>query len=243
MVSAGYNNITANPDNLNPNYISISSQSVYVGSGEIHSGVDFVLYQGAKIRGFITRDGINALPSVGVAVFNSNNVAVDQQVSGLDGKFVTNNISTGTYRVEPVVGSKEEVTPSTYSVTLAVPGSTVFSTTFTVKNALGYITGVVTYQGKPIKTGVLLVVTTTTLAGAPPVPPNLNNSTLTGASYFLTSSNEEGKYSLEVRQSTSPTYNVYGYYTLYPNFTILSSVKNSISVLSGQTTSGVNFSW
>ncbi len=245
MVSTGYNTVVANPNNENPNYVSISSQNVFVGLGEIKSGLDFILYQGARISGFLTRDGVNALPGVPITVSDSNNAVVDQQTSDNSGRFTTNVISTGTYTVTPIVDSKETVSPSTYSVTLSAPGLTVFSATFTVSNALGYIQGSVSYQGEPVKTGVLIVVTTTTLSGSPPEPPDLDYSALTGPPFYLTSSNENGAYLIEARESTGSGYNVYAYYFIpgETTCTIVSSSTVNIQVIAGQKTTGVDFSW
>lgn len=244
-VGSGPVDVTANPGNANPNYVSISSLTITVETGQVRSGVDFILYQGGRISGFITRDGINALPGVAVAVLDSNGASRDQQVTGSDGRFITINLSTGAYTVEPALGSRESASPSTTTVTLTTPGVIVFSSTFTVSGAMGYISGSVTFGGQPIKTGVLIVVTTTTLTGTPPAPPTLSSATLTGPPFYMVSSIETGAYLAEVRNSTSPRYNVYAYYPTPSGATatILSSAAANISVIAGQTTTGVNFSW
>jgi hypothetical protein len=241
QVSPGENNIVANPDNLNPNYVSISSNNVYVDAGEIKSGVDFILYPGGRISGFITRDGVNALPGIAIIISDTAEITKDQQISGLDGRFTSNVLSTGTYVIDPVVDSKSSVNPSSYTVTISLSGKTYFSSTYTVTNALGYISGSVKYQSDPVKTGALIVVTTKTITS----PPDLNTSLLSGTPYYITSSNEEGNYLAEVRQSTNPKYNVYAFYTL-PNqsgYSIISATQTNISVLAGSTTYNVNFSW
>lgn len=241
QVSPGENNIVANPDNLNPNYVSISSNNVYVDAGEIKSGVDFILYPGGRISGFITRDGVNALPGIAIIISDTAEITKDQQISGLDGRFTSNVLSLGTYVIDPVVDSKSSVNPSSYTVTISLSGKTYFSSTYTVTNALGYISGSVKYQSAPVKTGALIVVTTKTITS----PPDLNTSLLSGIPYYITSSNEEGNYLAEVRQSTNPKYNVYAFYTL-PNqsgYSIISATQTNISVLAGSTTYNVNFSW
>jgi len=244
-VAPGPVDVTANPGNANINYVSISSLTIPAETGLVRSGVDFVLYQGGRISGFITRDGINALPGVAVAVFDSNSVARDQQVTGSNGRFITVSLATGVYTVEPALGSKESSSPSVSSVTIVTPGITIFSSTFTVSGAMGYISGSVTTGGQPIKTGVLIVVTTTTLAGMPPAPPSLSSATLTGPPFYMGSSIETGEYLVEVRGSTSPRYNVYAYYPMPSGTaaTMLSSAAANISVVAGQITTGVNFSW
>ncbi len=245
-VSTGLVDVTANPvSGGTPSYVTMSSNSIPVGLGEVHSGVDFVLYQGGRITGYITRDKINPLPGVAVAVFDVNNIARDQQVSGLDGRFTTMNLSTGTYRVEPAVGSHEMAIPSTHTVTLVTPGVTVFATTFTITGAMGYISGSVKAGGSPIKTGVLIVVTTATLSGTPPAPPTLNSSTLAGTPLYVVSSLENGTFLAEVRNSTNPAYNVYAYYPS-PTGTgasVAYSVVSGVQVSAGETKTGVNFSW
>jgi hypothetical protein len=245
MVSPGIVDVTANPGNNNGNYVSISSLSIPIAVGEVHSGVDFFLYQGGRISGFITRDGINALPGVAVALIDVNGLSRDQQVSGIDGKFTSISIPTGTYTAAPAVGSLEQANPSTTTVLLTTAGTTKFSSTFTITGALGYITGTVKFGGLPIKTGVLLVVTTSTLSGTPPAPPALSAATLSGSPYYLVSSLEDGTYKAEVRQSTSPKYNVYAYYPSPSGTfaTMISSAASNVSVLAGQITTGVNFSW
>ncbi len=245
-VSSGVVDVTANPSSGGTAlYVTQSSNTIPMEIGEVHSGVDFVLYQGGRITGFVTRDGINPLPGVAVAVVDSNGIARDQQVSGLDGRFTSVNISTGLYFVRPSVGSHETATPDSVTDTVDTPGLTVFSDTFTISGAMGYISGTVSSSGQAIKTGVLIVVTTVTLAGSPPVPPDLSAATLTGAPYYVVSSLESGTYLAEVRGSTSPPYRVYAYFPAPggTTTTVLSSQTANISVVPGQTTPGVNFSW
>jgi prepilin-type N-terminal cleavage/methylation domain-containing protein len=245
LVSTGLIDITANPGNANSNYVSVSSVSIPVGLGQVYSGVDFTLYQGARISGFVTRDGINPLPGVVVSVMDSNGNSMDQQVSDVNGRFTSLNISTGVYGVEPVLSSFEASSPGSQAVTLASAGSTVFSATFTVAGAMGHITGSVSSGGAPIKTGVLIVVTTSLLTGSPPAVPNFSTATLSGAPFFVTSSGEDGNYSLDVSQSTAPKYNVYAYYPKPSggSATMAVSAVANVSVLAGQTAAGVNFSW
>ena len=245
LVSSGMLEVTANPGNANGNYVSISSLSITAEIGMVHSGVDFVLYQGGRINGFITRDGINALPGIAVSITDLNGISRDQQMSGTNGRFTSVSIPTGTYTVSPALGSLEQAVPSSTTVSLASAGVTKFSSTFTITGALGYITGSVSFGGQPIKTGVLIVVTTATLTGSPPVPPSLSSATLSGSPYYVVSSMEDGTYRVEARQATAPKYNVYAYYPSPSGVyaTMISSASSNVQVLSGQTTTGVNFSW
>lgn len=245
-VATGVINVTANPGNLNQNYVSISSNALTISPGEIKSGVDFVLYHGGRISGKIVISGSTTpISGVGVAILDSYGSARDQQITDNNGWFITNVLSTGSYVVQPIVDSREIVTPSTKTVNLITAGSTVFSSTFSLSNAVGYITGNVKFNNQPIKTGVLIVVTTVTLSGVIPQPPTLSSQTLTGPPYYITSSYEDGSYLVEVRQSTNPRYNVYAYYSDLSgsSFVIYWSSKTNISVIGGQTTGGINFIW
>jgi len=243
-VTPGLINVTANPNNVNSSYVSQSSQALTINLGEVKSGVNFVLSQGGRVTGFVTRDGINALPGIAVAALDSNGSSRDQQVTDSSGRFTTVSIATGVYSIEPAVGSHETSIPPATSVTVTI-GATVSAGTFTITGALGTIRGSVSAGGTPLRVGALIVVTTITLAGTPPAPPSLSSATLTGTPYYITSSNEDGTYSVDVRQSTSPAYRVYGYYTTFSGQTpvITSLVNTGVSVTAGQTVSGVNFAW
>lgn len=239
-------NVTANPASAGiSSYVTASSAAITLEAGQVHSGVDFVLFQGGRISGFVTRDGINGLPGVALSVLDANGVARDQQVSGTDGRFSTVIISTGYYTVEPALGALETCSPLTSTVTLEAVGGQQFSSTFTVYGALGYISGSVSAGGQPIRSGVLVVVTTATLAGSPPVPPDLSSATLTGAPFYMVSSMENGMYLAEARGISGQTYNVYAYYPTPSGVSavIISSTVFNVTVIPGQTTTGVNFSW
>lgn len=245
-VYSGVINLTANPTVGGTSaYVTASSDTIPVEIGQVHSGVDFVLYQGGKIRGFVTRDGINGLPGVSVTILDGNGVAWDQQVSGPDGRFMSKVLPVGYYIAQPALGLLESSNPVMSTVTVPVSGVTQVTSTFTIFNAMGHVSGTVKLAGEPIKTGVLIVVTTTTLAGTPPAPPNISSATLTGAPLYMGSSMENGTYLVDVRSSTNPTYNVYAYYPTPSGATtvIVSSKTANVSVVAGQTTSGVNFSW
>lgn len=243
-VEPGVVNVEANPDNAEPDFVSASSAGITVSLGQIVSGLNFTLSQGGRFTGFVTRDGVNALPGVAVAAIDSNDITRDLQVSDSNGRFTTINIATGTYEITPILDSLETSSPTALTATVTT-GETVFTTTFTVTGALGTITGVVTDGGQPIATGVLIVVTTQTLAGTPPAPPSLSTASLTGAAMYIASSLEDGTFSVEVRESTDPVYNVYGYYYASPNTGASASTykTGTASVLAGQTTGPVTLAW
>ena len=241
-VNPGVVNVTANQSPTS-SYVSASSESIPIKAGEVHSGTDFVLYQGGRVSGFITRDGTNGLPGVSVVILDANSIARDNQVSDSGGRFTSVILSTGYYIAQPAIGDLESSNPISSTVTVLTMGGTVFSSTFTISGALGYITGTVTKGGQPIKTGVLIVVTTATLTGTPPVPPDLSSATITGSPFYLFSSMEDGTYRAEVRNGTA--YRVYAYYPVAGSTgtAIYSANTTGISVTAGATTSGVNFSW
>jgi len=247
MVSTGIVSITANPGNLNPSYVSVSSDNISISAGEIKSGVNFVLFQGARISGKVVIEGSTvAVPGIPVLITDIYETPRDNQITDALGRFTTNVLSTGSYIIIPQTDSKESVNPSTYTLTLTLPGTTVFSTTFSITNAIGYIAGSVKFQNQPIKTGVLIVVSTVSLGGTPPNPPDISSQTLSGPPYYMASSNEEGNYLVEVRGSTNPAYNVYSYYPYLDNndnFVIYWSSRTNIKVYSGQVVSNINFSW
>lgn len=240
-VSTGFVNVTANPSNANTDYISVSSLSVPVALGQITDNVNFILSQGGRTMGWVTRDGINALPGVTVAAIDANGYERDSEVTNVSGNFTTINMATGTYTLQPALDSLSVSSPTSLSATI-LAGTDVFVGSFTILGALGTITGSATSGGQPINTGVLIVVTTSTLSGSPPAVPSLSTGVTPGIAY-LTSSQENGTYSISVRQSTSPTYNVYGYYyTAVSTMPIWSKVSN-VSVTAGTTTYNVNFAW
>ncbi|MBI4668868.1 MAG: carboxypeptidase regulatory-like domain-containing protein [Elusimicrobia bacterium] len=55
-LDSGTYNITANPNNTNTSYVSMTSQTVVITQGYITSGVNFTLSQGGRIYGFVTMD-------------------------------------------------------------------------------------------------------------------------------------------------------------------------------------------
>jgi prepilin-type N-terminal cleavage/methylation domain-containing protein len=245
VTTSGFVNVVANSGSGSlPNYVSMSSASVAVTAGQVTSGVDFLLSQGGQVSGYATRDGVNPLPGVAFTILDSNGYSHDQQVSGTNGYFASQNISTGTYEVEPVLDSLETASPSSTTVTVSA-GLVAWSSTFTITGALGTISGSVTTGGGTLSTGVLIVVTTKTFSGSPPVPPTLDESYLSDAPVYTASSREDGTYSVSVRESTSPAYNVYAYYVTYSGTTpsISSKLQSGVQVLSGASVTGVDFAW
>lgn len=240
-LATGTYDVQANVVSPNTLYVNATSATITVNPGAVTSGVNFTLSQGGKIRGFITRDGVNPLPGIVVAAANSGGATVDQEVSGSDGRYLLINLSTGDYVVSPALDSGEIATPSSATVTVAA-GTTVSAATFTITGAFGTIKGSVSDAGQPIKTGVLIVCSTMTIVGNPPV---LSNSSLSGASTYVVNSYEDGTYSMDVRESTSTTYRLYAYYPKFNGSSpaVTTMTVTGISVTAGQTRSGVDFAF
>jgi hypothetical protein len=240
-LTSGIYTVTANPNNLLSGYVSQDQTGILVNLGQVVSNLKFILSQGGKFRGFVTRDGINALSGVAVGAFDSNKAIRAQDVSDSAGNFLLVNLSTGSYNVEPILDSGEVSSPVSRSATIIAGGDTHVGM-FTITGAIGKVKGSVSAFGNLVKTGALIVASTTSVGGGPPA---ISSSSLSGAAYYAVSSTEEGLYTLEVRGSTSTTYNIYAYHTTFNGTTptILVSSGTGISVLSGQTVNGINFSW
>jgi type II secretory pathway pseudopilin PulG len=231
--------VWANPNNANASYVS-DSAAIVVTEGQVTSNVDFILSQAGKITGFVTRDGVNPLPGVAVKATNGSSFVESHQISGSDGRFIMGNVSTGTFVIEPVLNSGETATPASANVTVGV-GAQVFAATFTVTGAMGGISGTVKKAGAPIQTGVMVIATTSLI---PFGPPALDLSSMTGNTYFIASSYEDGTYRIEVRGSTTTAYRVYAYYPVPgPPWTINSGVVDSVWVTPGVSTAVANFNW
>jgi prepilin-type N-terminal cleavage/methylation domain-containing protein len=232
--------VTANPGNINPMYVSMLTEGVVVQQGQVTSGVDFILSQGGAVRGFITRDGINPLMGVVVVAEDTSLLVRGDGISGGDGRYEIANLSTGSYVIRPVLGSGEKSSPVQLPVTVT-GGMTVFAGTFTITGAFGRIAGSVVAGSEPVRTGVTLIATTVTVA----TPPILNAATLTGPVYYIGSSGEDGTYGIDVRAAAAGAYRVYAYYTVLQGTVPVTSVRSTsgLTVLPGQTLSGVNFTW
>ncbi|OGS40559.1 MAG: hypothetical protein A2506_12935 [Elusimicrobia bacterium RIFOXYD12_FULL_66_9] len=240
-VSTGSVGVTANPGSANVDYMS-QSLSVAVDAGEVVNDLDFILSQGGRITGFITRDGVNALPGIAIAALDGAGYSRDQQVSDISGYFTTVNVPTGTYTVTPALDSIETSAPASQAVTVAV-GATVDAGTFTITGSMGAITGTVKVGGKPVSSGVLIVAAPGTLSGSPPAMVALSSATLTGSPYYLVSSQEDGTYSLSVRGGS---YLLYGYYNTVSKsgaVTISAQDLGSVTVTPGVTVPGKDFAW
>lgn len=235
-IATGIYSVTANPNNENAMFVSLTQTNVEVKEGIITSGVDFVLSRGGRISGFVSRDKVNPLPSIVVQALTQEGYSYGEEISDNSGRFVIPNIPAGTWYVKPVLSSREKSVPLVSTVTV-VAGTTVFAGTFTITNAMGIISGKVRSSGKPISTGVLIIASTSTII----TPPTISSYTVLSTAYFITSSYEDGSYILEVIGSTTTKYNLYGYYTTYDIITKKPNIKSrnitNITVLPGFETS------
>ncbi len=205
--------LIANYDTQNSQYVQTSSMSITVALGEMVKNVDITLSEGGKLSGWITTNGVDPLPDVPVAIFK-NGIESGAGISGNDGYFYINDISSGTYVIETQLEAGESSSPTTISITVAA-NDDLFIGTFIVSGAMGYITGDVTVGSgadeEIINTGVLIYASIDTIAST---PPTLNSALCSGSViYYAVSSNFDGTYSLPVRGGY--TYNVYAWYTTW----------------------------
>ncbi|MFI5362009.1 MAG: carboxypeptidase regulatory-like domain-containing protein [Elusimicrobiota bacterium] len=147
-VSSGSVDVFANATggSNNGSYVTVSSSAVTVQLGQVSDGVNFLLSQGGQISGFVTRDGYNALPGITVAAIDANGYERDTEVSDNSGKFTTVVMATGAYTIQPVLDTLEVASPTSYPATITVTTPGVFSTTFTISNAMGVVSGTATPQ-------------------------------------------------------------------------------------------------
>ncbi|MDI6757535.1 MAG: carboxypeptidase-like regulatory domain-containing protein, partial [Endomicrobiia bacterium] len=240
--STGVYTVIANPDNIHTQYVSQTRDDITVNLGQITSGVNFVLSQGGRIRGWATRDKINPLPGISMSALDSGGALKAQAISGVDGYFALVNLSTGIYTVAPELDSKETSSPVSSTTTVPI-GSNIFIGSFTITGAFGKITGNVRATGEPISTGVLIIASTSSFPTA--APPAISSQTITGEPYYMTNSNEDGTYILEVRGSTTTFYRVVAFYPRKSGSSFWTSTATLLNVrpLAGYTTANVNFSW
>lgn len=244
-VEAGFVTVRANYQSNSPLYVELSSSDIQVDIGEAEQNVNFSLYQGGRIRGRVTTNGVDPLPGIPVVGIKGG-VEQGSGISDGDGYFMISGtgISTGTYTVAPQLEAGESCSPSSTTVTVTA-GQVAFSSTYTVSGAFGYVTGSVTRNGSPITTGVMVYVTTSTLA-AGAGPPDITSGLRAGTGvYYAASSSALGTYSVPVKGGY--TYNVYAWYTTWttgenpvPTTSRLSSTGVAVSPNATVTR---NFAW
>ncbi len=249
-LSTGLNTIIANYNSANGNY-QTSSADVTITQGTVTTVPEFHLAAGGFIRGYVT-SGTGALPNVVVDAAQGGSVYEDaSDGTGYFSIFVAT--ASTAYALTPALDSSQgytsaAVSPCTGSpinCTVTVAGSTVFAGTITVSGSMGTIVGTVKKNGSAITTGVLIIASTATV----PDPPAdvVASSAPALAAFYSGSSQVDGAYSLDVRGSTTTTYNVRAFYPIVDLNTgavsYTSKYLTGISVSAGATISGQNFTW
>lgn len=241
-VASGTYSIIANSGSTNANYGSATIASVVVGAGQTNGGNDLVISGAGRANGYVCNSNVsNPYAGVSIAAFDANSILRAQTVSGSDGRYTLQNLSTGTYRVEAIIDSAQSATPSNFSISI-VAGSNVFVGTHTISGAYGTITGTATVSGAPITTGALVIATTGTITGT--LPPDISSATMSGAPYYMASTLSDGTFRIQVRVSTaSANFNLYGWYTTYSG-TTPNPVKRTTSVtVTGGSAAVASLAW
>jgi len=209
-------NITANPGNLNANYTEQIQSAGPLNAGQILNGINFDISPGGSLAGRVISNSGDTLPDVLVAAYDSGGNEVSSALTGTDGVYHIDNLSTGgnNYVVRPALDASETSTPAQRTFTV-IAGQEKWTdtagvySTFTVTSAMGKCIGTVSFGTTPINTGVLIMACTSTIAAEPPViDDTLRNG---GLLYYGTVSQSDGSYELEVRGGLS--YNIYAWYS------------------------------
>ena len=216
-VPTGTVTITANMGSVNASYIS-SDYDVAVTSNGLTSVPDFHLAKGATLKGYVT-PGTGGLPNIPVGASNSGGYYED--TSDSTGYFyIFVSTSPNAYSVAPILDPLQSyagaaVAPaagtSPITVTAATAGSTVFIGTFTIIGGMSTIKGSVKYNGSPITTGVLVTARAGSAVSDPPAAVVASSAPAQTAIYSVTSQ-ADGTYTLEVRQSTTTGYSLRAFF-------------------------------
>lgn len=238
--------VTANPNNLNPNYTYANSASITLSAGKTVGGVDFTLDPGGKISGWVASNGVDPLANVPVKAEAPAGTERGTVVTNGSGNFVISNLpisslaGVGAYTVSPVLDPSQASSPVSLPGTVTL-GATVNVGTFTVTGSLGMVKGSVKDGGMPITTGVLILASTTTLVSD---PPTWNEAIRSGPNlYYAGHSASSGDYLLRPRVSGT-TYNVYAWYSKLSGEAFVTTRKSAVvTVANSTTTFTVNFEW
>lgn len=194
------------------------------------STVDKTLIAAGGVNGFITTNGTpsGALPGVPIVVTDLSSTTIKgSAISGLlgsTGNFTVPSVETGTWIVTPQLETGETSTPANAIITVTTNSVGTWSSTFTITNAFGKITGVVgvTSSTSPITTGVLLVASTQQITAES--APIVNSDLRTGSTiYYAASSDAAGNYSISLRGNAS--YYLYGWYPQTLDVSVSSAPK------------------
>lgn len=215
--TAGASVITANPGNTVATYSS-ETLNLATTPGALYDPQNFILSQAGGVKGFFQTTSNQPLPGrVAVALVGA--MEKTQASSDNTGYFYLKNLSTGTYTIQAALDPIETVSPSSATITVTSPGTSVFVATFTVSSGFATIQGQARVGTVPVNTGVVVLASTATLSGGATTPP----PAVTGTSgcapcYYETSSDPNGQFRLTVR-SSALNYKLYGYYTTFSGST------------------------
>lgn len=236
--------ITANYGSYSGSYQPVDID-VTLALGTVTQVPDFHLAQGGFITGYVT-SGTGALPNIVVQAASNGTVYSD--TSDSTGHFyIYATTSSAAYDITPELDTLQSYTslPATpLTVNLTMPGSTVFSGTITVVGAVGTIAGTVTLSSASITTGVLVVASTAAVTD--PLTAVTASVSPSQAIFYSVSSQADGTYSLDVRSSSTTTYNMRAFYTVVDPVSgavsYTTRAASGVSVSAGVTTLR-NFSW
>ncbi len=236
--------VSANFNTDNGNYGTDSKNGTLTSQGQIVTLGNFNLPQSGTIKGYVT-SGTGAFPNIIVRATAGS--TVKESPSDNTGYFyITASTDSTSYTITAVLDPAQTFTTlpaDPLTVTLTVPGSTVFAGTITVTGGLGTITGKVTEGGSDITTGVLIIASRGTIADPPALIAGSSAPALSNP-FYAASSAPDGTYSLEVRATS---YNMSAYYpsvnpdtgaVTYPRRT-----RIGVTVTAGATLSGQDFTW
>ena len=244
FLPTGTVSVSANYAAANGSY-QTSEVDVALTDGAITQVPDFHLGQGGYLTGYVS-PGTGALPNIVIQATRGGEVFED--TTDAAGRFyIYATTSAFAYTITPVLDPLQSYTalPSTpLRSSMTAPGSTVFAGTITVVGAIGTISGTVTSGGTAITTGVLVVASTAAVND--PLPTITASVAPSQAIYYSVSSMADGTYSLEVRSSTSTTYNMRAFYPIVDTtsgaVTYTTKTSTGVSVNSTAITSR-NFAW
>ncbi|MBI5239727.1 MAG: prepilin-type N-terminal cleavage/methylation domain-containing protein [Elusimicrobia bacterium] len=216
-VPTGTVTITANAGSVNASYIA-SDYDVVVSSGGLTSVPDFHLAKGATLKGFVT-PGTGGLPNIPVSASNGGTPYEDTS-DGTGYFYIFVATSPTAYSVAPILDPMQgyvgqPVAPAAggnpITVTADTAGSTIWIGTFTIIGGMGTVKGSVKYNGSPITTGVLITARVGGVVTDPPAAVVASSAAAQTAIYSVTSQ-ADGTYTLEVRQSTTTGYSLRAFF-------------------------------
>ncbi len=214
-LSTGTYRVEVRIDDSTANY-AVDSQMVSVTAGSETSGANFVLSAGGSISGTVT-DASGAVANIRVECWNEQGSGWGDAMTATDGTYTINGLSTGTYRVM-VRTEEENLNYATEEQTASVTaGSATTGVDFSL-TAGGSISGTVTYGGSPVANAHVECWNHEGMGWG-------NDWTESDGTYTITGLSS-GVYEIEVRSDGTTTY---------------ASDPQTVTVVAGQETTGVNF--